>query len=377
VARQTRRDLLRLGVGAALGATAAGFLGSCRRALPPLKPPVEAAFCANVPAEIRSRVAAVRGTDLRAMTLQALKAIGGMESVVHPGETVFIKPNMVTLPWASYSDPFQSGECTKPDILVAAAEACLEAGARSITIGDGSQQSHFDWSAARLMAGSTNLAAEAERLSAKYGRSVKLACLDADTTRWIEVPTKTSLRKVLVSNLVVEADRVISVPVAKTHKWARVTLSIKNFIGITPLEPYGCVGQASSYSRILLHQNDMGPSSFNRLAIDLAKAAHPDLAIIDFSIGLEGDGPSLRTGGSTVDVKTRLGSWLVLASKDLVAADATAARIMGQESPYVDEDLSVAAEEGMGFPCERSIELIGDRLEALRMPWRSPQVALR
>jgi uncharacterized protein (DUF362 family) len=338
---------------------------------------VEAAFCANVPAAVRSRVAAVRGSDLRAMTLQALEAIGGMGSVVHPGETVFIKPNMVTLPWASYSDPFRSGECTKPDILAAAAEACLEAGAKSVTIGDGSQVSRFDWSQARLLSGSTDLAAEAKRLGAKYGRPVKLACLDADTTRWIEVPTSTSLGKVLVSNLVVEADRVISVPVAKTHKYARVTLSIKNFIGITPLERYGCVGQSSAYSRVALHQNDMGPRSFNRLGIDLAKAAHPDLAIIDFSIGMEGDGPSLRTGGSAVDVKTRLGSWLVLASKDLVAADATAARIMGQESPYVDETLSMAAEEGMGFPCERSIELVGDRLEALRMPWRSPQVVMR
>ena len=47
----------------------------------------------------------------------------------------------------------------------------------------------------------------------------------------------------------------------------------------------------------------------------------PDLAIIDFSIGVEGDGPTVGgENGRTVDLKKRLGSWLLLASTDLVAA---------------------------------------------------------
>lgn len=69
----SRRKILRLGAGAVAG------LGAGRRA----------------------RVAAVRGADLAEMTRAALAALGGIQTIVHEGETVFVKPNMVTLPWSA------------------------------------------------------------------------------------------------------------------------------------------------------------------------------------------------------------------------------------------------------------------------------------
>jgi len=309
------------------------------------------------------------------MTRDALDAIGGIGSVVHEGETVFVKPNMVTLPWSSTTyNPFRLGECTKPEIVIAVVEECLKAGAREVIVGDGSQMPRFDWDGAVTLDGSTSLAREAARLGGRYRGRVRLACLDVDTTTWVEVPTGTSLGRVAVSSLVTEADRVISVPVAKTHKWAHLTLSLKNFIGTTPLERYGWVN-SGNYDRVLLHRNDSSPRGFGRLFVDLARAAGPDLAIIDFSIGMEGDGPSTSTGGTPLDVATRLGSWLLLASTDPVAADATAARVMGQESPYVGDILRMAHEAGLGTICAESIELVGARLDDLRLEWRRAQVA--
>jgi uncharacterized protein (DUF362 family) len=298
-----------------------------------------------------------------------------MERVVRPGETVFIKPNMVTLPWASASyDPFRSGECTKPDIVLAVAEECLRAGAAQVTIGDGSQVPTFSWANARTLDGSTDLVRGATGLTARYGRPVRLACLDSDTSEWIEVPTRTSLGRVTVSGLVLRADRVISVPVAKTHRWAHLTLSIKNFVGITPLRPYGWVSADGTNTRVALHAGDPSPRGFGQLAVDIARAAHPDLAVIDFSIGMEGDGPSLSTGGRPIDVRRRLGTWLVVASTDLVAADATAARIMRQEQPYLSTTLGLAREAGLGSPDPESIELVGPELESLRMRWAPARV---
>jgi uncharacterized protein (DUF362 family) len=291
--------------------------------------------------------------------------------VVGDGESVFIKPNMVTLPWASPSwSPFVAGECTKVEILVAVAEECLRVGASEVTIGDGSQRPRFDWSLATTLDGSTNLAREADRLSAQYGRTVRLACLDVDSPSWIEVPTGISLGRLAVSSLVLDADRVISIPVAKTHRWAHLTLALKNFIGITPLERYGWQSRGNE-DRVFLHENDMGPESFGRLYIDLARAAAPDLAIIDFSIGMEGNGP---TGGTAVDMMTRLGSWLLLASTDAVATDATAARIMSHEAAYVGEILPMARADGMGAICASSIELLGAELDDLRVPWQPADV---
>ena len=41
-----------------------------------------------------AQVAAVRGSNLYAMTHDVLDILGGIGTVVHEGETVFIKPNM-------------------------------------------------------------------------------------------------------------------------------------------------------------------------------------------------------------------------------------------------------------------------------------------
>jgi uncharacterized protein (DUF362 family) len=96
----------------------------------------------------------------------------------------------------------------------------------------------FDWKYATTLDGSSNLVQEAERLSTKYGKKVTLACLEVDSPGFVEVPSRTYLDKIAVSSLVVEADRVISIPVAKTHSWAQLTLALKNFIGVTSLERY-------------------------------------------------------------------------------------------------------------------------------------------
>jgi uncharacterized protein (DUF362 family) len=309
------------------------------------------------------------------MTRSALSALGGIQSVVKSGESIFIKPNMVTLPWASASyNPFRLGECAKPEIIIAVIDECLKAGAKEVIVGDGSQMPQFDWSGATTLDGTTNLAAEAARLSSLYSVPVRLVCLDVDTPEWVQIPVGTSLGTVLISSFITDADRVISIPVAKTHKWAYLTLSLKNFIGITPLEPYGWT-TSPGHTRDLLHQNDSSPLGFGRLFVDIAKAAGPDLAIIDMSIGIEGNGPSTSTGGITVDMKTLHGSWIVLASTDAVAADATAARVVNLEAPYVGEILSMAHDAGMGTICEADIQILGATLDQLRVNWQAANVA--
>jgi uncharacterized protein (DUF362 family) len=371
----TRRQLLRLGATAAAGWSATHWLTGCGDGTPAVTPtPTPTAertpsFCRASSNAHRARVAVALGSDLAAMTRQVLVSLGGLESVVHSGESVFIKPNMVTLPWASSSyDPFRMGECTKPEILIALAEECLRVGASEVTIGDGSQMPHFDWSLATTLDRSTNLAREADRMSARYGRTVRLACLDVDTAEWVEVPTAISLGRVAISTLVTQADRVISVPVAKTHRWARLTLSLKNFIGITPLERYGWYN-GGNHDRSGLHARDSSLHGFTQLYLDIVDAVRPDLAIIDLSIGMEGNGPSSSLGGRPVDMRDRLGAWLLLASTDLVAADATAARVMSHEMAYVEPVLTFAEQANMGAVCEPSIDLVGARLADLRVSW--------
>jgi uncharacterized protein (DUF362 family) len=325
----------------------------------------------------RAQVAAFRGNDLSVMTHQALEALGGIENVVHPGESVFIKPNMVTLPWAHQGrNPFKLGECAKPEVIITVAEQCLKAGASEVIIGDGSQMPRFDWKYATYLDSSTNMVEECERLNSRYKGQVRLSCLEVDTPRWIEVPTDISLKKVAVSSLVTEADRIISIPVIKTHMWAKLSLSLKNFIGITPLKRYGWKNKPD-YDRVDLHRNDYTPEAMAQLYIDITSAIKPDLAVIDGSICVEGNGPSVDNGlGITVDMKDRLGSWLVIASTDLAAADATAARIINHDISYVDQILPIARKKNLGVTNLESIEMKGEKLDDLRVDWTPARLAI-
>ncbi len=337
--------------------------------LPP--PPAPPPWSPPGPADPVSRVSAARGTDLAELTRGALDRLGGIAETVHEDETVFIKPNMVTLPWASTSDCFTGGECAKPEIVAAVAEECLKAGAAEVIIGDGSQMPSFDWRLAATLDGSTNLVDEARRLSNSYGKPVAVVSLEDDSPGWTDVSSRTYLGTIAVSSFLTDADRVISIPVAKTHSWAQLTLSLKNFVGVTSLDRYG-VWTGNSWDRGGGFDHS-SPHAIARIYLDVVSGVTPDLAVVDFSIGMEGNGPTFGSGGRTVDVRSRLGSWLVLASTDLVAADATAARIMSHDVA-TQEQLLLAYQMGLGEPREEAIELLGESLEALRMPWQAARL---
>ena len=353
----TRRKFLKWGVGTTVALGAPNIFIGCEEKKTPLQPQ---------PLEINAQVSAIRGNDLDTITRDALDALGGIGKIVNPGETVFIKPNMVTLPWTQ-RNPFIIGECTKAEIIMAVAEECLKAGASQVIIGDGSQMYSFDWHYAVTLDESTNLVQEAERLSSQYSGNVTLACLEDDSPEFVDVPSRTYLGQIAVSSLVTSADRVISIPVAKTHSWAQLTLALKNFVGVTSLERYGVWVNDSYWDRGGVFDHST-PQAIGQIYLDVVDAVRPDLSVIDFSIGIEGDGPTLSSGGTPVNMRNRLGSWLVIASTDIMAADVTAARIMSHDVGDVKQ-LGMGFDMGLGEIRKSSIEMIGEKLHDLIVPW--------
>jgi uncharacterized protein (DUF362 family) len=177
-----------------------------------------------------------------------------------------------------------------------------------------------------------------------------------------------NLSEIAISSLVYNADRVISIAAAKTHSWAQLTLSLKNFVGVTPMERYAEWMPSGYWDRgkVLDHSS---PAAIGQIYLDIVSALQPDLAIIDFSIGVEGDGPTTGNDqGRTVDVKDRLGKWLLLASTDLVAADASAARIMNHD-PNSIEQLKMGYKMGLGVIDSESIKIQGESLRDLQVEW--------
>lgn len=351
-----RRKFLKAGVGTAVALNTPWLFTGCEGN--PIQEPLPL---------INAQVAAIRGDNLDSMTRDAIDALGGMQTVVKTGETVFIKPNFVTFPWAQSNNCFHIGECAKPEIIIAVTEECLKAGASEVIIGEGSHLPTFDWQYAITLDGSRNLVTEAQRLTSLHPGKVTLACLETDSPGWVEIPSTSSFNAIAVSSLLADADRVISIPVAKTHSWAQLTLASKNFVGVTPLSRYAELIDNSWWNR---HKFDhSSPRAIGQVYLDIVKAVKPDLSIIDFSIGLEANGPTIGRGGATVNMKDRLGSWAVIASTDIMAADATAARIMSHEPKNV-KFLEMGYAMELGETREESIELLGEQLDNLRVRWQ-------
>lgn len=348
-----RREFLKGGLGlAAVGA--ASTLSGCSRRTNAVTPPV-------IPTDKRARVTTVLGNDLGDMSREVLESFGGASAIVAPGETVFIKTNLCAAGLVRH-DPIPTGDSTKPEIALAVAEQCLIAGAKRVYLGDAAQVRRFKWDELYLLSGQSTFAAEANALNQKYDGRLSLVCLNADSPDWDEVPSPhTGLGSIYVSSLVTRADKIISLAVIKTHRWTQVTGALKNFVGVTPISKYGW----HMPWRFVLHDAVGG---IEQSFLDICQTVRPHFSIIDCSICCEGNGPHVLPGwwGDTVDMRDRLGSWLLIGSDDPVAADATAARVIGHEADNVNH-LVNAYNQGLGQSKIDMIDINGESLDSIRV----------
>jgi uncharacterized protein (DUF362 family) len=288
-------------------------------------------------------------TDITRLGMEAAKSLG-IVGDAFTGSTVFIKPNFVTFGLEMFGVAFDPGigECTKPELVAAVAEQCLEAGAARVVIGEGAQKASWEWNEAYFIpgndiGGTVNLAEAVERLQGIYGDDrVELQCLNL-VNEWLPVPSSSDADNVkdgvFVAKAFHEADHVISMPVIKTHQWAIMTASMKNYVGLVDINAHG-----NSISRSCFHTayrgktvhgvDDAGVSGgfvdIHKWRLDEGKE---DFTIVDGTICMEGSGPHSApvNDGQTIHMKDRnaAGQYFVLASNDFVAADVFCSQIIG------------------------------------------------
>ncbi|MFX0096810.1 MAG: DUF362 domain-containing protein [Candidatus Hodarchaeota archaeon] len=136
--------------------------------------------------------------------------------------------------------------------------------------------------------------------------------------------------------LTLENAYIISVPILKTHSLTTVTLSLKNMLGATLGDKTSAVFRKGRFHRRL-----------NESIIDINLYIRPDLAIIDGLIG--GTGGELRARPKEVGV--------IIVSKDLVAADAVGANLLGYD-PLSISHLRLAQSRGLGTADLNKIKII-------------------
>ena len=143
-------------------------------------------------------------------------------------------------------------------------------------------------------------------LAKKYG--AKLVIFEQEKLVDIKDESAVVLKNFPVAKILKEVDYIIDVPKMKTHTLAHVTLGIKNLYGLIP----GGLKQR-------LHNQAHG-DKFSEILVDIYQNFKPQLTIMDAIVGMEGEGPASGTA-------KKVG--LILASKNTVALDICASKIMG------------------------------------------------
>ncbi|MCX7709825.1 MAG: DUF362 domain-containing protein [Clostridia bacterium] len=266
--------------------------------------------------------------DAKIAVRKAVDFLGGMESIITPGDHVLLKPNFVC------PVDYKTGATTNPHVIFAIAELCREVGAKRITIAEGpgigqDMDDVYDQLGIRDMA-------------AKYNCHVVNILKDEFT--YVVNPLGKHIKRIRLPKTFIESNVVINIPVMKTHDALAVTLGLKNMKGI-------------------IHNSDkkrFHKWGLAQTVVDLGHLAMPELTIMDGTVALEGMGPVV---GSPVNLG------LVLASTDTVAMDRVCLEIMGFGLEEVDY-IRMAGEQGLGCTDLSRIRVLGEALESVKRPFQ-------
>jgi uncharacterized protein (DUF362 family) len=234
------------------------------------------------------------------------------------GKTVLLKPNLVEFDHATAIN-------TDAAVVAAAFEAFHQAGAASVTVGEGPghRRDTFD------------LAREAHYPLALPRFDALFTDLNRDDVT--EIADFAGEGSGFFPNAALRADVIVSLAKMKTHHWAGVTLSMKNLFGLVPGAVYGWPKNRLHYIGI------------TRSILELNRIfASRTVALVDGIIGMEGNGP--------IQGRPKHSGVLVMGS-DLRAVDATCCRIMRIDPIHV-EHLRMGV--SLGHIEERWIEQRGE-----------------
>jgi len=262
--------------------------------------------------------------NIKASVKEALNLIDGVQDIIKPGDLVLVNPSWVAPPVER-----EAGCITIPEVARAVADIVRELGARPVI----AESSAIGVDSAKVIEQS----GYRELIEMGY-EVVDLKAQKAHVD--VAVENSEVFESVECWALVQQADVIISVPKLKTHDQTEMTCSIKKLKGLL-----------TDKAKKAMHQQGLFEG-----VIDLLSAVKPRLAVVDAIVCQEGVGPVF---GKPVEMN------LILAGKDLVAVDATCARLIGF-SPH-DILLTVnAAARGLGTMDSDQIELVGEPLENVR-----------
>jgi len=249
-----------------------------------------------------------KGAEIPRLVRDTVTALGGMEHFVKQGDVVVVKPNI------GWDRTVELAANTHPDVVRTLVQLCLEAGAKQVRIFDrtcNDERRCYTRSGIR------------DAVESIGSDRVRLEYMDRRAYQELAIRGGKVFDQWEFYRPVIEADRLINVPIAKHHSISRLTLGLKNLMGV--------IGG----NRGRLHH------SIAESLADIASVVHSDLTVVDATRILIANGPQ---GGRLDDVR-RLDT--LIASPDIVAADAYATTLFGLTPDQVPTVVA-AARRGLG-----------------------------
>ena len=235
------------------------------------------------------------------------------------GMSVLLKVN------TGFKGPAASGLCTHPETVRGLIRFFKEKHTRKLYVGDSSIVG-TDSVEALKSAGIWDVCAQ---------EGVTCLNLDDSGVQEREIPGGLMVDRLKLSRLAFEVDRVVSVPVMKTHMYAQATLGLKNM--------KGCLYQRDKTRLHRINKPVPDPALGHCLdygIADLSRVCYPDYTVCDAYTAMEGFGPS---GGTPVEMH------LCVSSSCAVAADIVAEQLMGMKRDAVAHIELIRRLRGVAF----------------------------
>lgn len=248
------------------------------------------------------------------------------------GKRVVLKPNLVEYDPGGVIN-------THPAVISAAIEAFKNLGAREVLVAEGPGHRRDN----EYLLTASGLYSILKDHKARY------VDLNTDNVRSVKLQSRfTGLSHLYLPETVLKADLLVSMAKLKTHHWAGVTLSLKNMFGLIPGAVYG-------WPKNILHW-----AGIHESILDINSALPiPQFAIVDGIVGMEGNGPIQGEPKH---------SGVIVFGDDLVAVDATVARLMKFE-PRAIKYLA-KADQFLGNTTSEKILQIGENLDRFQQDYQ-------
>ncbi|MCK6468220.1 MAG: DUF362 domain-containing protein [Candidatus Brocadia sinica] len=247
-------------------------------------------------------VSLVQGEDIYAMLKEGIELLGGLEKLDIQGKSVLIKPNIVN----RYPNPAN----TNPLVIKHLIKLLHKSGVSKILVGD--------------MSAIFTLPTKKNAMKSGIWEAIQTdgaTFVPFEDHGWVEVdiPHGRFMKKAMVSEIIYSVDRIINVPVIKTHNYANYSISLKNFIGaIHPQQrPYF-----------------IAPDFWDEVVAEMNIAYTPHLNILDGTKIFVKGGPTKGTVATPN---------LIIATGDRIAADVVGLSIIrafgGRERTSSNKDV--------------------------------------